>query len=497
MEYLLNHEEMAACDRATSDNMGIPSIVLMERAALSIRDVVRERYPLAHRILAVCGSGNNGGDGFAAARLLHLDGLKADVLFVGNHAHMTEQTAAEAKIFSNYGGITLPDDSPVTGYDLIIDALFGNGLHREIIGRYADIVNAVNRSRTKVLSVDIPSGISADDGQIKGTAIRADCTVTFAFRKLGQLLYPGCEYCGKLYLKDVGINGYGIHDEPVYTISDKDLRDLLPRRHPDANKGTYGKLLLIAGKENMAGAALMSGRAACRSGCGLVCVFSHDKNRSVIQNSLPEAIFAPWWNDIQTWLEWADAVAIGPGLGTSYQSRQILTYVLRNCSGPIVIDADALNLMASNPEIRPEGSIPAVITPHPGEMARLLNGAGSPDNYTAGDVASSPIEIARQYADAAKCVTVLKGARTVVTDGQDTMLSLTGNEGMATGGSGDVLTGIIGSLLAQGMSPLDAARSGVVIHGMAGDAAAQKLGSRSLLATDIISFLPQVFLQLS
>ncbi len=495
MRYLLTAEQMKTCDSTEINHYGVPSIVLMERAALAVRDVILERWPKALKILVICGSGNNGGDGFAVARLLNMAGRRADVLFVGSHSRMTDETAKEAEIFTNHSGTILPDDSCVKGYDLIVDALFGIGLSREVIGRYADIIHAVNRSDAPVVAIDIPSGVGADDGRVLGCAVRADVTVTMAYAKLGLMLYPGAEYCGEVIVADIGITTAGLREEPVTALEDGDLLSLLPPRKRTANKGTYGKLLVIAGTRNMAGAACLAGRAAYRTGCGLVCICSHEDNRLILQTALPEAIYAPWQEDINRWLDWADAVAIGPGLGQGEDSLQLLIQVLQNWDGPLVLDADALNLMAAHPELLPAAdesgdavpgsTAPAVITPHPGEMARLI-----PSDIAG--ILSEPVAAARDYAERSGLVTVLKGARTVIADGEETYLNLTGNEGMATGGSGDVLTGIIGSLLAQGLRPMEAAKAGVLLHGMAGDAAAAALGTRSMTAADIADHLPDV-----
>ena len=458
MKVLLNSSEMKSCDVSTMMLYGIPSAVLMERAA----------------------SGNNGGDGFAAARLLMDQGIRADVLFLGTHARMTEQCQLEEEIFRRCGGQVLPDDASLSGYDLIIDALFGIGLSREVLGRYADLINAVNRSDTPVLSVDMPSGVSADSGQVLGTAIRADLTVTFQFEKLGQKLFPGAERCGKLLVCDVGIRNY--------TLEEKDLPALLPRRHADDHKGDCGKLLIMSGNTGMAGAAILAAKSALRSGVGMVCVLSHPDNRLAIQTAVPEALFAPWPADLSPdsegrkllarWLSWCDSAAAGPGLGTDAFSLKLLTVFLQNYKGPVVLDADALNLLAEHPELLPlkglsdpvsdtatetdYGGISAVITPHPGEMSRLTH-------LPVNEILADSIHTAR-----------LKGARTVVTDGIDTMLNTLGNEGMATAGSGDSLTGIIGALLAQGLEPFDAAQTGVLLHAMAGDKAAAALGTRSM-----------------
>ena len=495
MKYLLNAEQMKACDRTTIEAFRVPSLVLMERAALAVRDVVLERYPDASRILAVCGSGNNGGDGYAAARLLNLAGRKADVLFVGKHDRRTEQTALQAEIFLAYGGCEIPDDASLKGYDLILDALFGIGLAREVIGRYADVISAVNRVEAPVVAIDIPSGVSADTGQILGCAVEADVTVTMQYGKLGHMLYPGAYNCGEVVVRDVGITDRRVRwdSEPVYELEESDLDDLLPKRRPDANKGTYGKLLLIAGGRNMAGAAYLAGAAALRSGIGLVKILSDEANRTILQSSLPEALFAPWPEDgnIQEHLEWADSVAAGPGMGQSDISRRILECMLETWSGPMVIDADALNLISKNPGLAGLLREDTVITPHPGEMSRLSS-LFMDDRQGTAAVAASPVFFARESSRALGCVTVMKGANTIISSDGQTFLNSYGNDGMAAGGSGDVLTGIIGALLAQGAQPSDAARAGVLVHSLAGDMAASSLGRRAMKAGDIISYIPEV-----
>ena len=516
MRYLLNHTEMQNCDSATITQMKMPAPVLMERAALAVFHTARERYPEASRVLALCGSGNNGGDGFATARLLLLAGIRADVLFVGKHAHMTEQTKLEAEIFVNYGGVILEEDVNLSSYDLIIDALFGIGLSRVVSGRYADLINAVNRLDTPVLSVDIPSGVSADDGQILHTAIKADATVTFAFEKLGHALYPGASQCGDLYIRDVGITDLGLAEKtsifpqlnqnqekergPVYTLEASDLPASLPKRFPEANKSSYGKLLLIAGDEGMAGAAILACKAALRAGCGMAAILSAAANRQILQTTLPEALFGAWEDGLSRWLSWADAIAIGPGLGQSHKALSLLRELLESWHGPLVLDADALNLISREhlPLERP-GLPPMVLTPHPGEMQRLLKAKEADSSGEAipiKNILAAPIPIAQDFAERNSVVLVLKGPRTVVTDGDETMLNLYGNDGMAAAGSGDCLTGIIGSLLAQGCEPFTGASDGVVLHALAGDLAAEKVGRRSLLAGDIADCLPELFQRL-
>lgn len=495
MRYLLNARQMKACDETTTNTFKVPSAVLMERSAIAVRDVVLERFPDAARILVICGSGNNGGDGYAAARLLNLTGRRADVLFVGKHDHRTEQTALQAEIFARYGGRELPDDASLKGYDLILDALFGIGLKREVIGRYADVISAVNRVKTPVISIDVPSGVSADSGQILGCAVEADLTVTMQYEKLGLMLYPGAYLSGEILVRDVGITDESVkwEEEPVFALEKEDLRDLLPRRRADANKGTCGKLLLIAGSRGMAGAAYLAGEAALRGGCGLVKILSDEANRVVLQSSLPEALFASWTEDIDllSCLEWADAVAIGPGLSQGSVSRTLLTEVLDEWRGPLVMDADALNLIAKEPSLFRSVPKRSVLTPHPGEMSRLCARLECGE-HSAAEVAADPVGYALSCCAETGCVTVLKGARTVIAGDGQAWLNLYGNDGMASGGSGDVLTGIIGSLLAQGADPADAARAGVLLHALAGDEAAKTLGKRCMKAGDVTAYLPDV-----
>lgn len=512
MRNVLSKEQMCHCDRAESELFGMPSEVLMERAALAVVKNIRSCFPEARNICVIAGSGNNGGDGFAAARLLLLSGIHADVLFVGNHAKRTEQTLLEETVFENYGGTVFDSEADLSRYDLLVDALFGIGLSRPVIGRYADVIRAINLSPLPVVAVDIPSGISADSGEVLGCAVRADVTVTFAFEKPGHCLYPGADFCGRTVVEDVGISDRGLWralpdgstvDSSPWMIPEADDLRLLPVRQDNSNKGSFGKVLIVGGAQNMAGAAILSGRCAYRSGCGLVCLSSAEANRVILQTALPEAIFESWPEAEQakadqpgdrqpdallSRLSWADAVAAGPGLGQSSQAKSLLQGILDQWEGPLVLDADALNLCADDPALLDlMAEIPGrILTPHPGEMARLCR-------KTAAEVLSDPVGSARELAAGYSCIVVLKGACTVITDGgDDTALCPMPNSGLATGGSGDCLTGIIVSLLAQGMEPFNAAVLGVYIHALAGRKAREAHGSRSLIAGDLPEYLSEV-----
>ncbi len=528
MEYLLSAKQMKDCDTYTIHTLGIPSMVLMERAALAVVDEMERAGLDLSRVLVVCGSGNNGGDGFAVARILaERQGRDASacinaeyqnrvtLAFVGKETSMTEETACQRKICENCG--IKPCTNFMEGeYTTIVDTMFGIGLSRAVEGRYAEIIDWINGRRASVVSVDIPSGIGSDDGRVYGTAVRADLTVTMAGCKIGQLLYPGAEYCGRLIRQEIGIP---TGETSVYTYSDADL-SRVPVRRAHSHKGTYGKVLLIAGSEGMSGAAVLAARSAFRSGCGMVRVFTPESNRTIIQSCLPEAMVTTWEPGrvkedglmrLEEAVNWSDVIGIGPGLGTSEEAWLLLRFVMEQDTKPVVADADALNLLAGNrdcalraamklndvrhlpPEERAERekeytkifrNIPdglrgnIIVTPHIGEMARLMR-------KTSSEIAENLMESAKTFAKEEKVICALKDARTVVSDGSEIYLNTSGNDGMATAGSGDVLTGLICGLLAQGMPCFDAAKLGVYLHGRAGDFACEKLGASAMTAADI------------
>lgn len=491
MELLLNAAQMKDCDHETICGLGIPSMVLMERAALSVVEEIENCRPDLTSVLVVCGSGNNGGDGFAVARLLHERGISVTTAFVGKEASMTEETALQKKICENCG-IKISSNFMDAEYTTIVDAVFGIGLSRAIEGDYAELINWINRQSAWVVSVDIPSGVLADSGRILGTAVKADLTVTFASRKLGQILYPGALYCGMLVRRDIGIpTGRLLEGQPVvFTYSREDLQRM-PQRHAYSNKGTYGKVLLIAGSRGMSGAAYLGALAAYRTGCGLVRIFTPECNRQILQTCLPEAVVTVYSEDavpeeeMHQALAWADAVGIGPGLGTETKAGLLLEQTLRECTVPLVIDADGLNLLSARLSLLLNAKAPVILTPHPGEMARLT---GRTTEEITQDVLGSASEFVQNY----PVICALKDARTAVCGSGRSFLNTSGNHGMAAAGSGDVLTGIICGLLAQGMSAFDAATLGVYLHGAAGDLARSGNSASGMIARDIANAVGEV-----
>jgi len=493
MRYILNCTQMQQCDANTMDRYGVPSAVLMERAALAAVEEIECRYPeYTARILLACGVGNNGGDGLAMARLLKLKGYPVTVLFPSKEEKCSVEAARQLGIVRRYG-ISIVSELTEDRYDILVDAVFGIGLTRDIGGIYKTVIEKLNRMSGFKLAVDIPSGISADNGAVMGIAFEADLTVTFGFAKTGQMLYPGARFCGELVVKDIGIDEYSLFDiQPEIRILETTDLALLPARQADSNKGTYGKLLIFAGSYNMAGAAAFSARAAYRTGAGLVKVVTDVSNREIIQTLVPEAILATYdaATDMESFIGeqtgWADAVVLGPGLGCSRQAREMVRCVLKKTEVPCLVDADGLNILSGHKDWLTDAKAELILTPHLGEMSRLTEKPIS-------EIKNNILSVAQQFARRYDVIAVLKDARTVTAlpDGQ-TFINMTGNHGMATAGAGDVLTGVIGALLGQRVPAVTAAPLGVMIHGMAGDAAAEGVGKASLMASDLIEGIPDI-----
>lgn len=514
MKKLLTAAQAREADRYTCEQIGIPSMVLMETASMAVRDSVlhflqqgRAADELSHsRVLAVCGSGNNGGDGAAAARLLLMKGIHAEVFFAGNEEHGTEQMKAQLSIFEKLGGKVYRQVPPDFGtYDVLIDALLGIGLSRPVEGKTALWIDRINEASRKdkvhVISVDIPSGVCADNGKTGGVCVHADETVTFSYLKRGHIQYPGRENCGVVHLCEASIcmepasgsKGADREDACAFTLDTEDVKRLLPKRVRRSNKGTYGRAVIAAGCRNMAGAAVLCGRAAMNTGVGLVQFLSDETNRVILQSSVPEAVYTPVLRttEYKNILSKASAVGIGPGLGTSAGAAFLLKRVLENRGGKtLVIDADALNLLSENgrkfsgeEDLAEEPADPVrsgvIITPHPGEMSRLT-GLGVPA------ILDDPVRAAMTYAKQNNLICVLKDASTIVTDGRRLYINQSGCGGMSTAGSGDVLTGIITALAAQGLDAFTAAYLGVYIHGLAGERASSQWGERGMTAMDIV-----------
>lgn len=491
MRYLPNGKQMSKADAHTIHEIGIPSLVLMERAALQIVETMHKKNISTEKSLIVCGSGNNGGDGFAVARLLTEQGKHADVLFAGKEASLSEECRCQKQIVENMG-ISVFTEFPDEEYTVIIDAVFGVGLCREITGHYKDVIDWMNLQDAEKVAVDIPSGICAATGKILGTAFRADLTVCMACVKLGCELFPGKSYAGESIPVAIGIDPkyFSNRLDVCYTFDKNDLGKLLPSRMMNSHKGSYGKVLMITGSPGMAGAAFLSACAAYTVGAGLVQIYTASENRLALQELLPEAIISCYdsYDDSQLshLLDWADVVCIGCGLGMGQISEKILKNVLKNVSCPCVIDADGLNLLSRNIELLNQCCAPVILTPHMKEMSRLTGWSIDTimeDRFQALD------QIIKQSGPDTKSsiICVLKDSRTVVAQtNRQKFVNLAGNNSMAKGGSGDVLAGTIAGLLAQHMAPFEATTVGVFLHACGGDEAKKSKGSYSVLARDLI-----------
>lgn len=511
MKYLLNAKQMKSIDTFSIEQIGIPSLVLMERAALAVTEsVLRDIKSMpAHeklKVLCICGRGNNGADGLCVARQLTEHGINAEVLIVGDVDKTgTEEYEHQKKILRNIG-VVFRNKADFSEYNFIIDAIFGIGLSRAVEGEYAKLIGQINQIREKhpgmkVVAVDIPSGISADNGVAMGIAVKADETITFGYDKIGLVKYPGAAYAGRIQTAQIGFAGAAITqlDSPAVYYTRQDLQKI-PDREQDSNKGTYGKVLLIAGSESMAGAACLSARACYRTGCGLVKVLTHEINRNVVMSAVPEAITDVYTGQedqeqladlIQKNMDWASVIILGPGIGMSHYSYDIVKTVLETgkkggTKKPLILDADALNLVSSSKELMdliPYANV--ILTPHMGEMSRLTG-------KSIAQLKLNTKEEAESLARKTSGVCVLKDAVTVVSDGKQAYYNRSGNSGMSTAGCGDVLTGVIAGMLCTGMNPYESACMGVYVHGLAGDQAADESSAYAMTASDIIESLKQV-----
>lgn len=503
MKYAVNSDEMKLIDSYTIEQIGIPSLVLMERAALKVVAHLEMIAQKKNHIAVVCGTGNNGGDGIAIARILHIEGYAVDLIILGDTTKLTNESALQLSIAKKLG-ISIGSNFNPNEYNIIVDAIFGIGLQRDIQGKYKKTIETINTSNAYIVAVDIPSGIDANTGKVMNVSIKANMTVTFGENKLGLILFPGAEYAGKVIIEDIGFPSVAVEKVlPKYHYFEKEDLKKIPKRFSYSNKGSYGKVLVIAGSANMTGAAYLSAKAAYKMGCGLVKVLTSQAGTEVIRTLLPEAIYASYEDEnieviINESIQWADAIVIGPGLSTDERAQKLLSHVLKKVNKPTVFDADALQLLSNILDKRMIHNkldrvkelsllLPAksVLTPHLKEYANLL--------------ACSVDEIIKGFIDFPEYCTynneliyVIKDARTIVAHRENRYVNVSGNHGMATGGSGDVLTGIIAGIIATGLNSYEAAELGVYIHGLAGDVAAEKRGYHSMLASDILEALPEV-----
>lgn len=478
-EALYTAAQTRELDRLAIEERRIPGATLMQRAGQAVFDVLRARWPRARRIAVVCGPGNNGGDGYVIARLAREQGLTVIALGLGAPEKIKGDAAAARKKAKSAGvAIRNFQADLLEGQDVIVDALLGTGLEREVDGEWRAAIEAINRSHAKLLSVDVPSGLNADTGRVMGAAVRAGTTVTFIGLKAGLFTGAGREHCGDVFFDNLGVppDIYAAVPTAARRITEASLGGLLPRRRRDMHKGEAGHVLVIGGDRGMPGAACLAGEAAYRAGAGLVIVATHPGHAAHISAARPELIVhgVASAEELRPLIARADVIAVGPGLGRGEWGDALFGAAL-DTKLPMVVDADALNTLAADPLMHADW----ILTPHPGEAARML---GMSKEEIQADRFAAAHELVASFGG----VCVLKGAGTLVASLYDGVVSVCdrGNPGMASAGMGDVLTGVIAGLRAQGLISPAAARLGVWTHAAAGDDAA-KGGEVGTLASDL------------
>jgi ADP-dependent NAD(P)H-hydrate dehydratase / NAD(P)H-hydrate epimerase len=502
---VVSSEQMRSIENRVFTKYGIPSNVVMEIAgrqvAVVARRLVEEKHP--GPIVVVCGKGNNGGDGLVAARWLKHWGLAVEAVVWSTFEDLP-QDAAAALLSARAVGvpILMPAQASEALHDagLVIDAVLGTGSVGSARGLAAEAVKLINASNRPVLAVDIPSGISSDNGKADGLAVDADYTLTFGLPKLGLFQFPGADLAGEVIVADIGLSAGAVEAEEIdveLTRAD-DIKSWLPKYSRNAHKGTRGRVLVAAASRGMTGAAALAGEAALRVGAGLVHVAAPESSQPVVAGLRPEFMTLPFPESrfggfaeaaAEPFLEKAtraDALAVGPGMGTDPEAQAFIRKVVIGSPAPLVIDADGIKAFAGQAELLADAPVPLVLTPHPGEMAHLLG-------LSVEAVQADRFAAVRQAARATKAVVLLKGAYSLIAEpGGIVWINPTGNRALGTGGSGDVLTGIIAGLLAQGMGAQEAAVAGAYMHGLAGDRLSQVMGEDGVLASDLSMELPRV-----
>jgi len=495
--------EMKSIEKYTIEKVGIPSLVLMEKAAEAVSRVIcaeAGKYSIygkhsKARVIILCGTGNNGGDGMAVARILHLKGMDVSVLVIGDEAKATEEYKTQKNIYINCGG-NIPvyaNDALTTAIeeaDIIVDAMLGIGISGPLRKNFEYTVTMLNEKRStgsRVIAVDIPTGLNADDGTVGNVAVSADITVTLGRHKRGLWLGKGKVYSGQVICDDIDI----LSDSPALltALEENDMTAMMPERVKDSNKSTYGKLLIVAGSDNMPGASLLCSRAAMKAGVGMVKLFTSATAAKTVIAAMPEIMTSDYdKEDVSSAFDWSDAVVIGPGLGRDTKAAAVFDKVYRDHTKPLIIDADGLYHLRGYLEKGIKRSGITIVTPHPKEFADLFDTALEDKcNSSPGFVADK----AREYG----LIIVAKDSSVIISDGKDTCINISGTNALSTAGTGDVLAGLTAALLLNMESAYDACRLATFIHGLAGQKAAEKLGDYGVTASDVIDEIIEVMKQ--
>ena len=511
---VVTSQQMREIDRKAIEENNLSGLALMENAGLRIFQNLKNIYPnlKLKKIIIFSGSGNNGGDGFVVARHLYDYGVKAKVFFLAPFNKIKGEAGENLNIIDRMGVELIELEAEkleeiggtIQNSDLIIDAILGTGLQGKLTGLKAKIIDLINVAGKEVVAIDVPSGLNADTGKIEGSCIKATHTITLALPKIGLLLFPGASYAGKVTVGDIGIPSYLLKNNKIKTnmVTQEIVKSLLPFRATYSHKGSFGKVLILAGSVGMTGAAYLASEAAMKSGTGIVVLGIPRSLNPIMEVKLTEVMTLPLAETkkqslgedaeetILKLMKDFSVLGIGPGISRQLETQRLVRKIIEKSTMPLVVDADAIYALHEDTNILKKAEVPLIITPHPGEMAKLIN---KDIDYILDD----QLDITREIAQKFGIVVVLKGARTIIANKEGEVYIIVGdNSGMATGGSGDVLTGIICSLIAQGTDNFSAAITGVYIHSLAGNLARDIKGERGMIAGDILSQVPQAFLNL-
>ncbi len=514
---LVYGKEMQTLDRYTIEEFGLPGLILMENAGRGTTEIILNRFPREANcgVLVICGPGNNGGDGFVIARHLFQRGFPVKIFCLAEEEKFRADALVNFRVAKNLGLITgfvleekdLPKlEAALSQTGLIVDAIFGTGLAREVSGRFARVIELINRASKPVVAVDIPSGLSADSGKPLGIAVKATLTATMALPKVGQVVFPGKEYVGELEIVDISMPSFLIDKlaPPRFWLEEGWATEHLRPRKPNTHKGTYGHLVVLAGSKGKTGAAILTCLGALRGGAGLTTLVCPQSLNHIFETALTEAMTYPLpqetpegslsheaFSEISRFVEGKKAAALGPGFGLHPDTMELAQKLISSLNLPMVVDADGITALSGELYHLKRAPAPRIITPHPGEMARLLL-------VRKDEIQEDRLRVARYVAKESGAIVVLKGAATVIAapDGREAV-NATGNPGLASGGSGDVLTGLIGAFLAQGYDAFEAACLGVFFHGLSADILASRKGPFGYLAREVAETLPQAFKEIS
>jgi NAD(P)H-hydrate epimerase len=508
---ILTAPEMAGFDQQTINTIGIPGIVLMENAARGAAEFFLELYPelLDSRVAIVAGTGNNAGDGFVLARIFHTRGAQVRVFCLRDPGRLSGDALTNFHILGNIGvSVTVWEETAdfeaqwglIDECDFLIDAILGTGLKTEVQGLYRDIVERINTFSGPVLAVDVPSGLDASTGRPLGAAVRASATATFGFLKIGHVVEPGTDLAGQVRVIDIGIppDLPGISGVRRYWLTEEFLSPWVRPRLPDTHKGNAGHVCVLSGSRGKTGAATLISLGAARAGAGLVTLFIPESLNPILEVKLTEAMTFPIREtpeqapalsalpEILDFIRGKQALAMGPGISTGNETTALVRELVRKVDCPMVLDADAITALSDDPATLRRASAPLVLTPHPGEMARICH-------CSVPEIQQNRLEKAAAFSTQYRVVLLLKGRRTIIAGPNgEIAINSTGNPAMGSGGMGDALTGIIAGFLAQGFSPFQAACLGAFVHGAAADRAIAGIASRGLLATDMLAEVPPV-----